>query len=199
MNSKESKYYKRILSNTSSDSNNISINESQAASTRKQVSEGNHPRPGYNYNLSPENEPLLHQPTYDIEIDTVKRSDRTLGVDFGLSSFGCSMSVNDINLTMNDEGAREREESFISDTSTLVSHNSTYKVWPVKKCINISCDENSCLWHRCVLKLPQHVKWEDKTLTIYLRRNENESFGFSHKIKKHVSLFNVEERTIKLL
>ncbi|KAK0041549.1 hypothetical protein Bpfe_029030 [Biomphalaria pfeifferi] len=62
------------------------------------------------------------------------------------------------------------------------SHNG---LWPVPPCLKISCDENSCLWHRCILKIPQHVIWHAEVRKITLDKRSGESFGFTPKAKQH--------------
>ncbi|CAL1526642.1 unnamed protein product [Lymnaea stagnalis] len=88
------------------------------------------------------------------------------------------MSVTDIEVTMNEEVTRQHAQ-----TRQIPEQENTS--WPIPACTLISCDENSCLWHRCILKLPQHVKWQDHILTVSLERNSTESFGFNHKAKQH--------------
>lgn len=196
-------HFKRIPSHTSSGSGgnpgsqghlNFS-NSKKPGKLRTAAPDPAAAKQGNNYMLHPDHEPLLSNmlssspadipgngrlgqkltPPYDSPCGHPSPSDFQKECSRGV------MSVTDIDLTMDGD-----------DPNSQNPHPSgSYpgsRCCPVPRCSKISCDENICLWHRCVLKLPQHVRWEDKIVTVELQRSEGESFGFSHKTKQHVSV-----------
>ncbi|XP_005092258.1 uncharacterized protein LOC101853914 [Aplysia californica] len=66
-----------------------------------------------------------------------------------------------------------------------LSHAPASSGFPVAVCANRLCDSESCLWHYCVLKFPQYVIWEDKTIAIELEKGNAASFGFDRKRRYH--------------
>ncbi|KAH9508039.1 hypothetical protein Btru_052681 [Bulinus truncatus] len=88
------------------------------------------------------------------------------------------MSVTDIKVTMNEDASRVQNQS----RTDSVSHRG---FWPVPVCESISCDENNCIWHCCVLKVPQHVIWQADVQKIILEKRPEEDFGFTQKAKQH--------------